>query len=123
MSVMKPMRTLSCAWAAPVASRLANIRAESVNLVVMVGLGNKGKDAERRSLPERALGFGLGREHLLARQRLDDLQVVPGLGRLLGALDLHEVHVVHEAAVGTDLALAEEVVDRRGLELGHDLVG
>jgi hypothetical protein len=89
------------------------------------GLTSKGKVCGGLSgyFQSGALGLGLGGEDLVARQRLEHLQVVPGLLGLGGRLHLDQVHVVDEAAVGADLALAVEVVDLHALELRHHLVG
>ena len=58
------------------------------------------------------------------RDRRDQLVVVPRTLGLGGLLDLEEVHVVHLAAVGADVALAEHrVVPLGRLQLRHHLVG
>jgi hypothetical protein len=75
-------------------------------------------------LDERALALGERPERLVARDRPEDLEVVPGRLGLLGRLDLHEVHVVDHPAVLADLSvLGEEVVDRRRLHLRDNRLG
>src|SRR6218665_2740526 len=87
------------------------------------GGGNGLRRPSGASLPERAFALGLGGEYRVARQFLDQFVVVPGLGRFRRFLDLHQVHVMHIAAVGTQLARAEEVVNLHAAPGAHHLVG
>src|SRR3954449_3605959 len=73
-------------------------------------------------LHQRAAALVQRTEGLVARHGGEQLVKVPltlGLRRLL---HLEQVHVMHHAAVDADLAvLGEEVVDRGGAHLLHDL--
>src|SRR3984957_3717595 len=63
-------------------------------------------------------------ERLLARNDLEELVVVPGIMRLLGLLDLDQVHVVHHPTVGAEeAAIGEEIMDRHVAHLGDDGLG
>src|SRR5690606_6469268 len=142
MSVMKPILTLSCAWAVGAMRPAAASTTASVVSCAFVctccllalvyewmssdqapGGTDGGAPGRNMSLPERAAAFRLGGEDLFTLQRGDDLVVVPRLLGLGRRLDLHQVHVMHEPAVGANGTLGVEVVDGRGLELFHDLVG
>src|SRR5690606_912137 len=75
------------------------------------------------SLDQAALALGKRREALLAGDRLDDPVVVPGILRFLRRLDLHQVHVVRQLAVGSQRRVAGEgIVDLHGLERGNHIV-
>src|SRR5580704_13713834 len=63
-------------------------------------------------------------ESLLARHRGDDLRQIPFAFRLLGRLDLHQVHVADDAPVLAYAAvLGHEVVDRQLPHLGQHGLG
>ncbi len=92
-------------------------------LLSFVHRGKKAGFRPRASLPERALALGLRGPHLVGGELGDHLVVIPWLLGFGRRLHLHQVHVVREAAVRADAALGVEVVDGRGLELLHHLVG
>src|SRR6516164_9649212 len=73
---------------------------------------------------KRATTLAYRPERLLARNDLEDLVVVPGIMRLLGLLNLDQVHVVHHPTVGAEeAAVREEIMNRHVAHLGDDGLG
>src|ERR1700676_5274433 len=74
-------------------------------------------------LQQGALAFGERRERLVARNRADQLVEVPGGLGFRRLLDLEQIGRMDGAAVGLNLALAEQrIVGRHRLHLFHHLV-
>src|SRR6476469_5276643 len=73
---------------------------------------------------ERAATLAHWPERLLARNGLEDLVVVPGIVRLLGLLNLDQVHVMHHPTIGTEeAAIGEEIMDGHVAHPGDDGLG
>src|SRR3990167_3959524 len=69
---------------------------------------------------QRASAFRQGLKRLVAWNGVQHFVVVPGILRFFGLFDLHEVHVVHHAAVLADPAvLGEKVLNFHLFELGR----
>src|SRR5882724_4305890 len=65
--------------------------------------------------------FRQGSKCLVATDRLEDFDQVPGTRRFRGGLDLGQVHVMNHPAVLTKVAACRKhVVDRRRAHLGDD---
>src|SRR5690349_10278109 len=57
---------------------------------------------------------------LVAGHRVDDLEIIPRPLRLLGLLDLDQIHVAHDAPVDPEPSIVgHEVIDRHLAHLRH----
>src|SRR4029077_1895383 len=69
---------------------------------------------QNSGLHQRAFRLGERGKRLIARDRRDELEIIPRVMRFARRLDLKEAHVVHHDPVGADVAvMREDVVDRR----------